>query len=149
MIEKTSDVKRKHLTGNRKMFLDAFVTTLSVLAREALNEHQSTTQSAVCEQAPCATDDRVRIIRCMRNDAYYNILVTKHGGNIAGITTVQLVLPPPPISTDGRASAFEIALTDAINQTHSERIVGGDLFVQMDSIGARVASTHIADIIAK
>lgn len=130
------------------MYLDAFVTTLSVLAREALNEHQSTTQSAVCEQAPCATDDRVRIIRCMRNDAHYNILVTTHGGNIAGITTVQLVLPPP-ISTDGRTSAFEIALTDAINQTHSERIVGGDVFVQMDSIGAGVAATHIADIIAK
>ena len=130
------------------MFLDAFVATLSVLLREALNERQSTAQSAVCEQAPCAADDPVRIIRCMRNDAFYNILVSKHGGNIAGITTVQLVLPRP-ISTDGLTSAFEISLRSAINETHSERIVGRDLHVQMDSIGAGFASTHIADIIAK
>ena len=128
------------------MSLDAFVTTLSVLVRRALNEHQSTTQSAVSEQAPCATNDPDRIIRCMRNDAYYNIVVSKHGGNIACIQTVQLVLPPP-ISTDGLTSAYEIALTDAINNTHSERIVGRDLHVQMDNIGAGVASTHIAHII--
>ena len=130
------------------MFLDAFVTNLSVLVRKALNEHHSTAQSAVCEEAPVVADDRVRIIRCTWNDAYYNILVSKHGGNIACITAVQLVLPPP-ISTNGLTSAYEIALRNAINETHSERIVGKDLYVQMDSIGAGVASIHIADIIAK
>ena len=130
------------------MFLDAFVTNLSVLVSKALNEHQSTAQSAVCDQAPFVADDRVRIIQCIRNDAYYNILVSKHGGNIACITTLQNVLPPP-ISTDGLTSAYEIALRNAINETHRERIVGKDLYVQMDSIGAGVASTHIADIIAK
>jgi hypothetical protein len=127
------------------MSLGAFVTNLSVLVRKALNENQSTTQSAVCEEAPFAADYPELIIRCMRNDAYYNIVVSKHG-KIAGIQTVQLVLPPP-ISTDGLTSAYEIALTDAINKTHSERIVGKDLHVQMDNIGAGVASTHIANII--
>jgi hypothetical protein len=128
------------------MSFEAFVGNLSALVREALNEHQSTTQSAVCEQAPFAADDRVRIIRCMQNDAYYNILVSNHGVKIACITTVQLVLPPP-ISTDGLTSAYEIAIREAINKTHSERIVGRDLHVQMDNIGACVASTHIANII--
>jgi len=128
------------------MSLGAFVTNLSVLVRKELNEHQSTTQSAVSEQAPFAADDPERIIRCMRNDAYYNIAVSKHAGNIACISTVQLVRPPP-ISTDGNTSAFEIALTDAINHTHSDRTVGRDLHVQMDNIGASVASTHIANII--
>jgi hypothetical protein len=129
------------------MSLVAFVANLSMLVRDALNEHQSTTQSAVSEQAPFAADDpEFIIIRCMRNDAYYDIVVSKHGGKIAGIQTVQLLLPPQ-VSTDGLTSAFEIALTDAINKTHSERIVGRDLHVQMDNIGACVASTHIANII--
>ncbi len=129
------------------MLFEAFVTHLSVLIRESLHEHETTTQSSVCEQAPFAVDDPVRAIQCMRNDASYYILVTKHG-NIAGIKTVQLVLPTP-ISTDGLTSAYEIALADAINKTHSERVVGRDLYVQMDNTGASIASNHIADIIAQ
>ena len=131
------------------MLLDAFVAQLSVLVCDALNEHQSATPSALCSvQVPFDAKDPARVIRCIRNDASYYILVSKHVGNIAGITTVQLVLPTP-IPTDRLASAYETALTDAINKTPSERVIGRDLYVQMDKIGAGNASTIIAGIIAR
>lgn len=48
------------------------------------------------------------------------------------------------MSTEGITSAYEIALTKAINETQSERIVCSDLFVSMDAAGACAAAAHVS-----
>lgn len=84
-------------------------------------------------------DEPVRAINFTDGRALFYVLVSKRVGNVACITTVRLVRPRA-ISTENLTSAYEIALTKAINETYSERIVGTDLFVSMDDAGARPTS---------
>ncbi|NDD75557.1 MAG: hypothetical protein EBZ40_11370 [Gammaproteobacteria bacterium] len=101
-------------------------------------------------RAPLKPDEPVRTINFTDDRALFYVLVSKRVGNVACITTVQLVRPPA-ISTENLTSAYEIALTKAINETYHERIVGKELFVSMTGetvgAGARAAAAHVAGII--
>jgi hypothetical protein len=100
-------------------------------------------------QAPLKPDEPVRAINFTDDRALFYVLVSKRVGNVACITTVRLVRPHA-ISTEKLTSAYEIALTKAINETYSERIVGTDLFVSMNEAGeagARAAAAHVSGII--
>ena len=93
-------------------------------------------------QAPLKPDEPVRAINFTDGRALFYVLVSKR----IGITTVRLVRPRA-ISTEKLTSAYEIALTKAINETYSERIVGTDLFASMNEAGARAAAAHVSEII--
>ena len=92
-------------------------------------------------------DDPVRVIQCRSNDDLYSVLVVQTGA-LAVVTVTQSVLPTPR-STDGLASAYEVALTDAINRTPCERVVGRDVAVTLDDHGVDAASCHVASILAR
>ena len=109
-----------------KMALDAFAAELSRMMQCRV-------------QAPFNASDPVRVL----NFTDGCVLVSKRVGNVACITTVRLVRPPA-MSTEGITSAYEIALTKAINETQSERTVGSDLFVSMDAAGACAAAAHVS-----
>ena len=97
-------------------------------------------------QEQFTSNDPMRIIELILQDSCYPIAVISHVDGIAAITVTKSELQKP-LPINEFASPYEIKLTNAINNSTRERLIGSVIHVYMNKDGAIAGSTQLISTI--
>ena len=97
-------------------------------------------------QEQFTSNDPMRIIELILQDSCYPIAVISHVYGIAAITVTKSELQKP-LPINEFASPYEIKLTNAINNSTRERLIGSVIHVYMNKDGAIAGSTQVISTI--